>query len=137
MLREHVAGCGECDVDLPTMTGDPCDDARELAEIDGVEITPRHECVANSDDPCDNCRALAQAAATARQAEVKAHHLAKFRRACRMLAELAADGFTIYVAGSGTFNLMAGPTHDEQTGRALRDNSVDYALVPGAGGGDW
>ena len=62
--------------------------------------------------------------------------LEQFEAACRMLAALTSKGFEIYVAGSGTVCLMAGPSHDAD-GRPQRANIIDSHSVPGAGGGDW
>jgi hypothetical protein len=61
---------------------------------------------------------------------------AKFQEACRMLAELTAKGYEVYVQGSGNVHLMTGPSHDRRGG-AIRSNAIVTCHVPRAGGGDW
>lgn len=61
---------------------------------------------------------------------------AKFQEACRLLRELSDAGFDIYVSGSGSVNLMVGPSHDRD-GRPLRESVLERELVPRMSGGDW
>lgn len=59
----------------------------------------------------------------------------EFLRACNLLRNLTERGWQLYLSGS-TLCLMRGDSHDK-AGRPQRDNIVESALIPGAGGGDW
>jgi hypothetical protein len=61
--------------------------------------------------------------------------VARFRRACRDLAKLAAVGWTLYLDGSSTMHMMSGPSHDGH-GEARRDRILESESC-GASGGDW
>lgn len=61
--------------------------------------------------------------------------IAKFKRACKALDELAREGFDIYL-GESTMYLMVGPSHDEKA-RAQQHNIRAAAHIRGSGGGDW
>lgn len=60
-----------------------------------------------------------------------------FQRACAILARLAARGFELYVT-PGTVHLMTGSSHGPGVAaQPQRENSVEFASVPGISGGDW
>jgi len=69
------------------------------------------------------------------RATYQAVRIKKFRTAARLLNELAADGFHIYLA-SGTLNLMSGE-HHEGKGTARCDRIIDSVTLRNADGGDW
>jgi len=74
---------------------------------------------------------------------------ARLRQAADLLRAIVADGWELYVAGSGQLCMMAGPSHDLPPGRrrgadgALRrevprhDRVKAQAYVPTLSGGDW
>lgn len=64
--------------------------------------------------------------------------IARFEEACAILNEIAAAGYELYVAGSGSFHLMSGPSHAPGvSAMALRENSVHSIHVHTMSGGDW
>lgn len=64
--------------------------------------------------------------------------IAKFELACKLLNELVADGFELYVAGSGSTHLLRGPSHEPGVdGQPLQDNIVHTVYVRTLSGGDW
>lgn len=63
--------------------------------------------------------------------------IAKFEAACKLLNEVSDAGYDLYVAGSGSFHLMRGPSHDLMCKRALQDNVVHTVGVRRMSGGDW
>lgn len=68
--------------------------------------------------------------------EPTASELAAFRKAANALAKLGAAGLHIYLADD-SLCLMAGPSHDDRTGRANLDLVRESVMLPGAGGGGW
>lgn len=63
--------------------------------------------------------------------------VAKFKRACRALDELAREGFHIYLA-EDTMHLMVGPSHSDGRCQAPQQHNIRESVrIYGAGGGDW
>jgi hypothetical protein len=67
--------------------------------------------------------------------ELKPRERAMFRKACRDLRKLVDAGWTLYLDGGGSMNLMTGPSHDEDH-HPRQERIVDFEDC-GAGGGDW
>lgn len=62
----------------------------------------------------------------------------RLRAAADLLRAIEADGWNLYVAGSGALHMMAGETHDSgPRGRARPDRSKAREYIPTLSGGDW
>lgn len=63
--------------------------------------------------------------------------IAKFKRACKALDELAREGFYLYLA-EDTMHLMIGPSHSDGISQAPQQQNIrESKRIYGAGGGDW
>ena len=65
----------------------------------------------------------------------RASSIKAFRKAVELLRSIDSD-LSLYV-GASTMHLMKGPSHDDASGRPLKDNIVDSSTGLYISGGDW
>jgi uncharacterized phosphosugar-binding protein len=61
----------------------------------------------------------------------------RLKQAADLLRAIAADGWQLYVAGSGNLHMLSGDSHDRAFARGRHDRVKATEHVPTLSGGDW